>query len=65
MFAVANLARRLDLDAEATLRRATAKFESRFRAMEAVARTEARPLAGRSPAELETLWQAAKRKELP
>ena len=63
LFAVANLARRLDCDAEAALRGATAKFERRFRHMEAVAAAEARPLQGRDLDELESLWQAAKRQE--
>ncbi len=35
LFAAANLARKLDVDAEAALRAANAKFERRFRAMEA------------------------------
>lgn len=37
LFAVANWARHLGVDAEAALRRANAKFESRFRKMEATA----------------------------
>ena len=37
LFAAANLARKLDVDAEAALRAANAKFERRFRAMEALA----------------------------
>ena len=37
LFAAANLARKLDLDPEAALRRATAKFERRFRRVEALA----------------------------
>lgn len=38
LFAAANLARKLGVDAEAALRAANAKFERRFRAMEALAR---------------------------
>ena len=37
LFAVANLARKLDIEPETALRRATAKFERRFRAVEALA----------------------------
>ena len=37
LFAAANLARKLDIDAEAALRAANAKFERRFRGMEALA----------------------------
>ena len=38
LFAAANLARKLDVDAEAALRAANAKFERRFRAMEELGR---------------------------
>ncbi len=60
LFSVVNLARRLDIDPEAALRRGNAKFERRFRWIEA-----ALSQAGRSPAEtglpeLERLWQQAK-----
>ena len=41
LFAAANLARKLDVDAEAALRAANAKFERRFRAMEALGRERA------------------------
>src|SRR5271163_1735605 len=37
LFAAANLARKLDVDAEAALRAANAKFERRFRGMERLA----------------------------
>ena len=60
LFAVANLARKLDLDPEAALRRATAKFERRFR------QVEARAVAagiGRDLDALEALWQQVKREE--
>ena len=60
LFAVANLARKLDIDPEAALRRATAKFERRFRRVEAHARER-----GLAP-DLDTyeaLWQQVKRDE--
>ncbi|MDT8451098.1 MAG: nucleoside triphosphate pyrophosphohydrolase, partial [Wenzhouxiangellaceae bacterium] len=38
LFAIANLARKLDIDADGALRRTNLKFETRFRAMETVAR---------------------------
>lgn len=60
LFTIANLARHLDVDAEGALRRASLKFEQRFRAVEA--RLAA---AGRSPEqagseELERLWSEVK-----
>jgi nucleoside triphosphate diphosphatase len=60
LFAAANLARKLDIDAEAALRRATAKFERRFRRVEelAAARATATGLE-----ELEALWREVKREE--
>jgi ATP diphosphatase len=63
LFAVANLARHLDLDPEAALRRTNAKFTRRFAAVE-----DALHAAGRAPAdagldEMEAHWQAAKRAE--
>jgi len=60
LFAAANLARKLELDPEAALRRATAKFERRFREVEARA---ARQGIGRDLDALEALWQEVKRGE--
>jgi MazG family protein len=61
LFATVNLARHLDLDAEAALRNASRKFERRFRCMEqAVASTDT-PLTGLDIDALEIRWQAAKR----
>jgi MazG family protein len=60
LFAVTNLVRKLDLDPEATLRRATAKFERRFRRVEALAHSRG---VGRDLAALEDLWQEVKREE--
>ena len=60
LFAVTNLARKLDLDPEAALRRSTAKFERRFRRVEAQA-AEKTPLLDLEA--LEALWQEAKREE--
>jgi MazG family protein len=60
LFAAANLARKLEIDPEAALRHATAKFERRFRRVEALAAERA--LASDLDA-LETLWQQVKREE--
>lgn len=60
LFAVANLARQLEIEPETALRRATAKFERRFRRVEALAKE--RGIGGDLDA-LEALWQEVKRKE--
>ncbi len=61
LFTVVNLARRLGFDPETALRGTNAKFERRFRGMEARASEDGRPLAGRGLDELEALWTEAKR----
>jgi ATP diphosphatase len=65
LFAVVNLARHVDVDPEAALRHANAKFERRFRAVEVRLAG-----SGRNPAEaglddLEALWQQVKAAENP
>ena len=60
LFAVANLARKLDVEPETALRRATAKFERRFRQVEKLAAERG---AGRDLDALEALWQQVKREE--
>jgi MazG family protein len=63
LFVVVNLARHLHVDPESALRRTNAKFERRFRAMEArLAETGARA-EDQSLEALEELWQEAKRDE--
>jgi ATP diphosphatase len=62
-FALANLARRLDLDAEGALRRATAKFERRFRSMEALAASAGETLDGQPLEALDALWDRVKADE--
>ncbi len=63
LFAAANLARKLDVDAEAALRAANAKFERRFRAMEALAAQRGEEFAAMNLAAQERLWQEVKRGE--
>jgi nucleoside triphosphate diphosphatase len=63
LFAAANLARKLDVDAEAALRAANDKFERRFRAMESLALDRGLVFADLSLADQENLWQAVKRDE--
>lgn len=60
LFAVVNLARHLNIDAEEALRKANRKFESRFRAIEKVAGFESMTLE-----EKEALWTAAKAAQEP
>jgi ATP diphosphatase len=57
LFAVANLARKLDLEPETALRRATVKFERRFRQVEALAAERG---IGRDLDALEALWDEVK-----
>jgi ATP diphosphatase len=63
LFAAANLARKLDVDAEAALRAANSKFERRFRGMEALAAQRGQVFAELDLAAQENLWQAVKRGE--
>ncbi len=63
LFAAANLARKLDVDAESALRAANAKFERRFRAMEALAAQRGEEFAAMNLAAQERLWQEVKRGE--
>jgi nucleoside triphosphate diphosphatase len=63
LFAAANLARKLDVDAEAALRSANAKFERRFRGMEALATQRGETFADLNLDAQERLWQEVKRGE--
>ena len=60
LFAVANLARKLDVDPEAALRAANRKFRMRFAGMEAWLSQSGRTLSDASLDEMETAWQAVK-----
>jgi nucleoside triphosphate diphosphatase len=63
LFAAANLARKLDVDAEAALRSANAKFERRFRGMESLAVQRGEIFAELNLEAQEKLWQEVKRGE--
>lgn len=63
LFVVANLARHAGVDSGRALRRANAKFERRFRRMEAIAAERGRGLAELSLADQDLLWDEAKREE--
>ena len=60
LFAATNLARKLGIEAETALRRATAKFERRFRQVEALAASRD---VGRDLDALEALWNEVKQME--
>lgn len=63
LFVAANLARRFKLDPEIALRKANAKFERRFRAMELLAASRSQTFAALSPDEQEALWRDVKTAE--
>lgn len=66
LFTCVNVARKLDVNPETALRRANAKFERRFRKIEALlaADSERKP-ADASLDEMEALWRQAKADERP
>jgi MazG family protein len=62
-FALVNLSRWKNIDAESALRGANLKFKNRFRFIEQGARDQSRNLSDLSLDEMESLWQQAKRKD--
>ncbi|GAJ29542.1 nucleoside triphosphate pyrophosphohydrolase [Acidomonas methanolica] len=62
LFTVATLARKLDLDPEACLRRANAKFTRRFNDMEAILAARGEALQEQDLSTLESLWTEVKRR---
>lgn len=63
LFTCVNLARHLKIDPETALRKANAKFTSRFEQIEKAAEEEGVTLAQLTPSELDERWNAAKRRE--
>jgi MazG family protein len=63
LFAAVNLARFLKVDPEIALKRTNAKFTSRFKEMERLARASGRTLADVPRSEMELLWERAKAAE--
>lgn len=61
LFSCVNASRHLGLDAEASLRRATTKFERRFKEMARMAEADSLALDELGSAELDSLWRLAKR----
>jgi ATP diphosphatase len=62
-FVMANVARHLKLDPEDVLRRANAKFERRFKAVEAYLRAQGKTPEQSNLAEMDALWDRAKADE--
>jgi ATP diphosphatase len=60
LLAATSLARHLKVDPETALRRANARFEARFRAMEKLARARGLTLEGMGPEDLDVLWNEVK-----
>src|SRR5438067_994929 len=60
-FAIANLARKLNIEPETALRKANDKFTRRFTSMEAAIAASGRQMAAMTLDELEKEWQEAKR----
>ncbi len=63
LFALVNLARHLDIDAEGALRKTVRKFVNRFQKIEEEAKNRGIPLENMTLDEMEAVWQAAKDKE--
>ena len=61
LFALVNLARRCEIDAESALRETNLRFRRRFAHIEQSARQQGRALSDLSLDEMEALWQAAKK----
>ncbi len=63
LFAVVNVARHLGVEPESALRTTNAKFERRFAAIEAALAAQGRRPQDATLAEMDALWEAAKRAE--
>ena len=60
LFSLVNLVRHLKLDAETALRQSSAKFESRFNAMEQLALSSGNELEDLDQDQMEALWEQVK-----
>lgn len=65
LFACVNLTRKLNVDPETALRRGNAKFEHRFRSIEAALAADGRKPGQATLDEMEALWIKAKQAEKP
>ena len=64
LFAVVNLCRFVDLQAEETLRKSNRKFIARFKRMEAELEKQGKTFAEQTLAELDEIWEEVKKDEL-
>ena len=62
MFTVVNLCRHMNVDAETSLRKASAKFEQRFQYVEQALQSNGKKLSETSLEQLDQLWNEAKKK---
>jgi ATP diphosphatase len=65
IFALVNLARHAGIDAETALRAANRKFERRFQAIERALAAKGKTPAQSDLTEMDALWDAAKKAEIP
>lgn len=65
LFVAVNVARFLGIDPETALRRANRKFNRRFRYLESRIKAQGRELRDATLAEMDALWEEAKRGETP
>ena len=63
MFVIANLARHLEIDPEASLRAANEKFRRRFQGVERLLAAQGKSPAQSNLAEMDALWDTVKRTE--
>ncbi|WP_417524142.1 nucleoside triphosphate pyrophosphohydrolase [Marinovum sp.] len=63
LFVMANLARHLDVEPEAALRKANAKFTRRFKSIEAALAANGKSASDSNLEEMDALWEAAKAAE--
>ena len=62
LFSIANLARKMGIDAESALRKANEKFSERFTALEAVFEQRSQSVHDATLEEMEQVWQQVKQK---
>ena len=63
LFAVVNLCRFVDMEAEETLRKANRKFIARFKRIEAELEKQGKTFEDQTLAELDAIWEAVKKEE--